>query len=182
MRHSKLFVTLTFVLALTPSLYAQSSPADSGEPHALFAQRSTLLGSWVVSVDSTATPDFTALQTFQLGGTVSETTDLLAQGGEGPGHGAWERTANGYSVTFELFIFNPDGTTAGRIRVRESITLTDENHFTGFSVADIILPDGELIENIDNGPIEGTRVSVRAVRPEDYLPPATSAMRGRRAW
>src|SRR6185436_15495167 len=107
MRHSKLFVTLTFVLALTPSLYAQSSPADSGEPHALFAQRSTLLGSWVVSVDSTATPDFTALQTFQLGGTVSETTDLLAQGGEGPGHGAWERTANGYSVTFELFIFNP---------------------------------------------------------------------------
>jgi hypothetical protein len=113
---------------------------------------------------------------------VSETSDLLSQGGEGPGQGAWQRTDDGFAATFELFIFNPDGSKAGRIRVRESIQLTDEDHFTGFSVADIILPDGEVIENIDNGPITGTRVSVREVTPADHILPNVSAMRGRRAW
>lgn len=182
MRYSRLIVTLIFVLTLTQSLYAGDRGPDVGEPREQIAQRNSLLGSWVVHVQSTGSPEFNALQTFQLGGTVNETSDLLSQGGEGPGQGAWQRTDDGYAATFELFIFNPDGSKAGRIRVRETITLTDENHFTGFSVADIILPDGEVIENIDNGPITGTRVSVREVTPADYVQPNAPAMRGRRAW
>jgi hypothetical protein len=88
-------------------------------------------------------------------------------GGEGPGHGAWERTDTGYAVTFELFIFEPSGAPAGRIRVRETITLTSDDTFTGQSIADLILPDGTLIEHIDGAPITGTRISVRAIRAEE---------------
>ncbi len=77
-------------------------------------------------------------------------------------------------VTFELFIFEPDGAPAGRIRVRETITLTGDGTFTGFSVADLILPDGTLIEKIDGAPITGTRIDVRAVRAEEIGSPVNA--------
>ena len=173
-------------MALVPA-YAQPAAPDVRDLQEPTSEIPTLdlVGSWVLAVDSTATPDFSALQTFHLGGTVDETSDLLAGLGEGPGHGAWKQTGIGhYSVTFELFIFNPDRTPAGRIRVRESLRVVNENTLKGYAVADLILPDGTIIENIDNGPMTGTRVPLEAVRPEEIgsAPIATTRMPARRAW
>ena len=175
-------LALASLFLFTQPTYAQGADPDPSEVRDALVQTSRLIGAWHIDVASAATPPFIALQTFHLGGTMSETSDLLAQGGEGPGHGSWERTEDGYAVTFELFIFNPDHSPAGRIRVRESITMIDANRFKGFSVADLILPDGTLIENIDNGPIDGTRVSVVKVRPTDLAPPTPSVLGSRRAW
>ena len=177
-----LVTTLLAVILASPMIYgtpAKSDPADAEERVEVILPP-TLVGSWVVNVGQGATPPFTALQTFHRGGTVDETSDLLAQGGEGPGHGAWERTDSGYAVTFELFIFEPSGAPAGRIRVRETITLTSDSTFTGASIADLILPDGTLIEHIDGAPITGTRIGVKAVRPEEIGSPANVIARGNR--
>ena len=169
--------TMLFAIILaSPMIYGtpgKTDPADAKERvEGILPPK--LVGSWIVNVAAGATPPFTALQTFHQGGTVTETSDLLAMGGEGPGHGSWERTDNGYAVTFELFIFEPSGAPAGRIRVRETITLTGDTTFTGHSVADLILPDGTLIEKIDGAPITGTRIGVTTVRPEEIGSAATA--------
>ena len=176
MRFSRFIAALSLTVLTSISL-----PLFANEPE-LARQTGRINGSWVVDVTLVASPRFSALQTFDFGGTFAETSDLLAQGGEGPGHGAWQKFDDMYVATFELFIFEPDGTPAGRIRVRENVNLVDENHFTGFSVADLILPDGTVIENIDNGPLSGTRVGVRPVRPEEMNSTPTVVHRGRRAW
>jgi len=171
MRFQRTLGILAVTFLMTLSVYAQTSDPDAGNgqrPEAAAASR--LIGSWVVDVGNPASPAFHAFHTFHIGGTMSETTDLLAQGGEGPGQGAWVRTGdNTFASTFELFIFNPDTSTAGRIRVRETITLVDENHFTGIAVADLLLPDGEIVENIDTSPINGVRVSIVQVKPEEAI-------------
>jgi hypothetical protein len=181
MRSTRALGILTFTAALlmVQPIYAQSTDPDLRE---LPTPQPRLIGSWTLDVKNTASPEFYALQTFHFGGTMNETSDLLAQGGEGPGHGTWERTDDGFAATFELFIFNPDRTPAGRIRVREAIRVVDSAHFTGFAVADIILPDGTLIENIDNGPIAATRVSIEKVRPEEYASTPSSISRRRATW
>jgi hypothetical protein len=180
MRFERALGILAITILMAHSVYAQATPADAGDPQSqAIGQAGRLIGSWVVNVQS-VTP-FTAFHTFHIGGTMSETTDLLALGGEGPGHGAWERTADGkFASTFELFIFNPDGSPAGRIRVRETITMTDESHFNGIAIADLLLPDGAIIEDIDTSPIVGTRVSILKVRPEELTSGSSSQFsRGR---
>ena len=169
MRLNKMIIGLAAAVLLTAiPAYAQGVIADVPEADAVSTTRGSLIGTWVLDVDVSASPDFHALQTFHMGGTVDETSDLLAALGEGPGHGVWQRSGNHeYEVTFELFIFNPDATAAGRIRVRESLHVIGENKLEGFAVADLILPDGTVIENVDNGPVTGTRVRVKGVTAEE---------------
>lgn len=174
MKFRKFFgiTVITLGFALIQPVYAQTGAADVSSEYrdverVVRVSAPALVGSWVLDIQTSATPAFHALQTFHAFGTVSETSDLLANLGEGPGHGAWQKDGDTYHVTFELFIFEPDHTPAGRIRVRETLRLVDENNLTGFTVADLILPDGTLIENIDNGPTTGTRVRVIPVRPEE---------------
>jgi hypothetical protein len=181
----KLKTIARFILTLTilVPVYAQNSPADGGE----IRDRSrvgapALVGSWVLDVRLIVSPPFQAMQTFHATGTMNETSDLLANLGEGPGHGAWERDGEEYTATFELFIFNPDRSPAGRIRVRESLRITGPDTLAGYTVADLILPDGTVIENIDSGPATGTRVRVAPVRPEEQLSGPTNAAFARRYW
>ena len=179
MRFKKVFafiLTIGAALLQAPSL----SAADAVVASASIAPR--LTGTWLLDVDTTASPAVRALQTFHSNGTLSETSDLFAQLGEGPGHGVWERDGDSYAATFELFIFEPDHTPAGVIRVRETLTLLSNRVLEGFAVADLILPDGTVIENIDNGPIVGRRVQIEGVRSGEYgSSPTVSSVR-RQAW
>ena len=163
-------------LTLLVPVYAQPAPTDAGDAREVARPGSPgLVGSWVLDVKLAVSPPFQALQTFHAFGSMNETSDLLANLGEGPGHGVWYRTGNEYIATFELFIFNPDHTPAGRIRVRETLKITGQDTLEGFSVADLILPDGTVIENIDSGPMTGARVRVEGVRPEERNGPANAA-------
>jgi len=164
----KHFLGIAAILISIQPVYAQKPSLDGSDAERVIRAASpALVGSWVFTVETTATPAFHALQTFHAIGTMSETSDLLANLGEGPGHGAWQKDGDKYHVTFELFIFEPDHAPAGRIRVRETLELAGDNELTGYAVADLILPDGTVIENIDNGPMTGTRVRVAPVRPEE---------------
>ena len=178
----KHFFGIAAIVISMQSVYAQKPSLDGDETERVVRGATpALVGSWVLSVETTATPAFHAMQTFHAVGTMNESTDLLPNLGEGPGHGAWQKDGDSYSATFELFIFNPDRSPAGIIRVRETLTLVDENNLTGFTVADLILPDGTLIENIDNGPVTGTRVRVRPIRPEEQAFPVNARYARRHA-
>ena len=178
---SRLAAVVVLAMVILPA-YGQPVPPDVPGAPTLPAPRA-LVGTWVLDVDLAESTDFTAMHTFHQGGTMSETTDLLATLAEGPGHGAWKKSANEgeYFATFELFIFEPGGVPAGRIRVRETLQLGGDDTLTGFTVADLILPDGTVITNIDNGPVIGHRVEVEGVRAGESKSRATSAPR-RRAW
>ena len=125
-----------------------------------------ITGAWNcnIATSDTGLPPFKALQTFGSDGTFVETSDLLGMGGEGPAHGAYERTRRGYALTFELFVFDPmTGESVGHVRVRASIRMTSSNDFNAVTAVDFIELDGTVIEDIDGGPYTGRRLHVRAV-------------------
>jgi hypothetical protein len=133
---------------------------DSVNPQADGA-KVKLTGTWFVNIP--ATPEaaaFNALQTYSDDGTMTETSDLLAQLGEGPAHGVWSGKKNDYLVTFQLFIFDENRQPAGRVRVRVAVHLNSDDQLTGLAVVDLILPDSTEINSIDNTPFTGTRIKV----------------------
>jgi hypothetical protein len=61
-------------------------------------------------------------------------------------------------VTFEVFIFDENGESVGRVRVRVAITLIGNDNLTANSAVDFIEPDGTVIPNIGSSPFTGTRM------------------------
>ncbi len=135
-------------------------PESSAIKEAEFPKTS-LVGTWIINVPaSPGSAEFNALQTFHTEGTMTETSDLLAKLGEGPAHGVWTGKKRDYQITFELFVFDPEGNPAGRVRVRATIRLSDEDNFTADSAVDFIEPNGNVIPDIGSGPFTGTRLKV----------------------
>jgi len=125
-----------------------------------------IFGTWNCKIDESDTglPPFEALQTFGQDGTFVETSNLLGMGGEGPAHGVYDRSRNGYILTFELFVFDPaTGESVGRVRVRASIRMFGQNAFDADTAVDFIEPDGNTITDIDGGPFHGTRMLVKGL-------------------
>jgi hypothetical protein len=120
-----------------------------------------LTGTWYVTVPVDDTTVFHAFQTFGSDGTFVETSSLLGTLIEGPAHGVWENRKRENLLTFEVFEFDPDGNEAGRVRVRNLIRLTDNNHFTAYSVIDFIDLNGEITEGIATGIYTAERMQVR---------------------
>ena len=120
-----------------------------------------LVGTWLMTVpDSPGAPGFNALQTYNEDGTMTETSSLLGLLGEGPAHGVWDGKKNDYSVTFQLFAFEPSGESVGRIRVRATIHLVNNDTLTADTAVDFIEPDGTVTPNIGGGPFSGKRITV----------------------
>jgi hypothetical protein len=137
-----------------------SMETDSVEPRAVDPKRK-LVGTWVITVpDAPDSPGFSALQTFNDDGTMTETSSLLGQLPEGPAHGVWDGKKSDYAVTFELFAFDPSGVSVGRIRVRASIHLVNDDNLTADTAVDFIDPDGSITLNIGSGPFTGKRIQL----------------------
>lgn len=119
-----------------------------------------IVGSWLMRVSPVGGPGFESLQTYNDDGTMTETSSVLAQLTIGPAHGAWDGKKNDYTVTFELFVFNPLGESVGRLRVRAGIHLTGDDTLTAEGTLDLIQPDGTVIPNIGSTPFTGTRIKV----------------------
>ena len=125
-----------------------SAQAESGQ---------RIVGSWDVTVtprDCTTgdpipfLPAFNAQQTYNLGGT------MLANdpGIPGPpiirvgGHGIWTQTKRGYSVAFRVFKFNPDGSSAGKDVVRDSVQMGPSGDtYTSTGTVDVYDPAGNIV-------------------------------------
>ena len=138
--------------------------SESIQPRAT-SDKLKLVGTWVMNVAGSAdAPGFNALQTYNEDGTMTETSDLLAQLLEGPAHGVWSGKKNDYSVTFELFAFDENHQSVGRIRVRVSIHIVNDDNLTAMAAVDFIEPDGTVIPDIGGGPFTGTRVKVLPVQ------------------
>lgn len=120
-----------------------------------------IVGTWVMNIPGTPdAPGFNALQTYSDDGTMTETSDLLAQLIEGPAHGVWSGKKSDYNVTFQLFTFDENRQPVGRIRVRVAIHLIDDDHLTANAAVDFIDLDGTVTANIGSSPFTGTRVKV----------------------
>ncbi len=75
-------------------------------------------------------------------------------------HGVWMGAGNTYLYSFHVFSFDEEGEYAGRRIVRVKIQMDGPDHYTGSGAADIITPDGEVIENAFSVTTEGTRMEV----------------------
>lgn len=144
---------------------AYSEEAAAGET---LTAGNELVGTWncYVAESDGGLPPFEALQTFNSDGTFVETSSLLGMGGEGPAHGAWERSLRGGILTFELFVFDPEsGESVGRVRVRNFIRVSNNRlNFISYSVVDFIEPSGNVIEGIDSGIYTGQKLQVRGIQ------------------
>jgi hypothetical protein len=139
--------------------------ASGIKPHAPIDPRKRLVGTWYMTVpDSPGAPGFNAFQTFNEEGTMTETSSLLGHLAEGPAHGVWEGKDSNYKVTFEVFVFDENGDSVGRVRVRVAITLIGNDNLTANSAVDFIEPDGTVIPNIGSSPFTGTRMKVLNVQ------------------
>jgi hypothetical protein len=131
-------------------------------PQAKLSRKKALTGTWRISIAESATglPPFNALQTFGEDGTFVETSDLFATLTEGPAHGAWEFKSGKFNLTFELFVFDENRQPIGKVRVKCSIQLVNDDQLTGEGSVDFIEPDGNVIPDIDSTPFTGTRVRI----------------------
>jgi hypothetical protein len=80
---------------------------------------------------------------------------------EGAGYGVWERKENGqFAITFIGNSFGPDGTVAGRYRVRATVTLSaDGNSVSGQYNTDFFDNAGNPAGSI-SGALSGVRVQL----------------------
>ncbi len=90
---------------------------------------------------------FRAMNMYIRGGSlmVTDYTPL-----HGPGFGRWRYIGGRqYDSTFRFFLYNPDGTLAGLLRVKRNITLSREgDDFTGTASAELFDANDNLIANL----------------------------------
>jgi len=137
-------------IALSVILTTSGAFADNGEHGWNPAQHSrTIIGAWEVEVtvrfdapECTTSPPvpfgpnpFPSLNTFHLGGTMSETGSRSPPSARSPGHGVWERTGHRtYDARYTFQGFDANGFLATNMDVRSAIKLSaDGNTFTGVS-------------------------------------------------
>jgi hypothetical protein len=115
----RLFVIAVVAALAIPSL-ALAHSATKGHPRD-HRQAAGVVGTWNVQVSPDGQPAFTALLTFNRGGTVVETES----DGPGTGLGSWKRIDDDrFALAFKTFIFSPTGQPAGSVVVRSVVTLS----------------------------------------------------------
>ncbi len=146
---------MTALLAVTAgSVGAQETSPDD------------IVGTWLVDVAETenGTAPFQSLITFHEGGTISEVSNELGLGLQGPAHGAWAETDDGYVATMQTWVFNAEtGAVDGRVQIRMTIEMDGPDRMTALTGIDFIDPAGGMAADIDAGPFEGTRIEVAGV-------------------
>jgi hypothetical protein len=154
-------IILSLIVTLLFAAIATTAWASSDEGQDRLA-RAKLVGTWRVVVPTSAggSPPFEALHTYHGDGTLSETSSLLGKLNEGPAQGVWKGHDDDFAGTFELFIFDENGASIGRVRVRTAIHLDSRDHLSGRYAVDLLDPNGTVTPDIDGGTFTGTRMRV----------------------
>jgi hypothetical protein len=163
MIRKSMFAQMILALAAgSCTLLAQTTPPDP------------FIGTWVFKIaeSSTGLAEFLAVQSYHLGGTISENSSLLPTLTEGPAQGVWARSGSQYKTVFQLFVFDENREYAGMVRVRGTLTVATEDKITGRFAVDFIAPDGSVEQDIDVSDAVGVRLkldSMAAALPVDGL-------------
>jgi len=137
-------------LTLSVVLISASAFAGNGEHDWLPGTHArAIIGTWQVEVTvrfnepdcTTAAPvpfgpnPFPSLNTFHLGGTLSETGSRSPPSMRSPGHGVWERTGHRtYDARYTFQGFDENGFLATNMDIRSALKLSaDGETFTGVS-------------------------------------------------
>ena len=151
---SPLLITIGLVIFGAVAALSQGSAGDQGGTSA-----PELEASWRVTVTPIGVPlpPFRTYSTFSRGGTFLESS----QPRQGPGHGVWRRTGDReFGITFEKIVFSPEGTFAGTLRVRETISLSAQgDSYVGDGTAEVFDPSGRLVASFC-AKTEATRITV----------------------
>lgn len=138
------------------TLLAFATPVTSGQA-ALDNEANSPVGTWLATVTfvdcttGSVIRSFPTMNTFNMGGTMLETSRLLAT--RSPGHGAWERIkGNEYSSVFKFFRANADGTDNGyqlvrRVHVLDGDSLETEAVFQNYDAAGLPTTSGCAVES-----------------------------------
>ena len=91
--------------------------------------------------------NFPAMHMYMRGGTMEDFGAQNSPTLRGPGYGTWTfESGTRYSLTFQFFRFNPDGTLAGRNVARQTNELSDDgNHLMQTSVAQALDVNGNVL-------------------------------------
>lgn len=144
----KKLALLSCSAAIAIVLMAGSAVAAGSRPE-WRSPMAPIVGAWQVEVtvrfdaqDCTTSPEvpfgpnpFPSLNTFHVGGTMSETGSRSAPSARSPGHGVWERTGRWtYDARYTFQGFDANGFLATNMDIRSSITLAaDGDSFEGVS-------------------------------------------------
>lgn len=92
---------------------------------------------------------FSAMFTFNRGGTFWESGTQISPALRSPSHGVWSYEGNrSYATSFQFFRFNADGTLAGRQIIRQQLELSaDGNSYTTTATAQVLDTNGTVIAN-----------------------------------
>ncbi|HRJ40383.1 MAG: hypothetical protein KJZ86_01190 [Caldilineaceae bacterium] len=120
---------------------------------------SSIVGTWKMSIaPSESSPEgLEVLQTFFADGNYLETINISALSSS---HGVWMGSGNTYLYTFRVFSYDEAGKYSGTRVIRGKVQMDGPDRFTGAGAADIITPDGQVIQNAFSAPIEATRLQV----------------------
>jgi hypothetical protein len=157
-----LAILMLTILAQT-SAFAQedvmtNEKSDEQTQEELLAQRRNtrkLEGSWnhtgtrLNCSTGAAIGTFSAMFTFNRGGTFWESGTQISPALRSPSHGVWSYNGGrSYTTTFQFFRFNPDGTLAGRQIIRQQVELSqDGNSYTTTATAQVLDVNGTVIAN-----------------------------------
>ncbi len=144
---------------LAVSLIAATATASVAQD----ASTDAIVGTWLADVAATENGEqpFQSMITFNEGGTISEVSSELGLGLQGPAHGGWTQTDDGYVATMQTWVFNADtGAVEGRVQIRMTIEMDGADHITALTAIDFIDPTGAIESDIDAGPFEATRMEV----------------------
>jgi len=92
---------------------------------------------------------FSAMFTFNRGGTFWESGTQISPALRSPSHGVWSYEGNrNYATSFQFFRFNTDGTLAGRQIIRQQVELSqDGNSYTATATAQVLDVNGTVLAN-----------------------------------
>ena len=144
-------LTASLIAATVTATVAQDMSGDA------------IVGTWLADVAETenGTPPFQSMITFNEGGTITEVSNELGLGLQGPAHGSWAATDDGYVATMQTWVFNADsGVAEGRVQIRMTMEMDGPDHMMALTAVDFIDPTGAIQPDIDAGPFEATRMEV----------------------
>lgn len=140
---SRIMLILVGAVSLT-----MASGLRAGVPE---SEKGSVVGTWFTQVTlrncqtGAEIRSFPALNTFNPGGTLIDTTTAVSPALRSPGHGAWEKTGdNTYSSVSWAFLFNPAGVWTASQKITQAIKI-ENGQYASTASSQVFDTSGNLL-------------------------------------